>query len=155
MRRSVMELVGPFDNYLGVGTDYPSCEDVDFGLRAEELGVAMWTTPRSIVYHSYGRRYGLRNVLKHHKGYAMGSGALSAKLLLWNHRLSKIWVPVRPLTRVLNDVFRNPPRGLLGLYKSKYAEQAYQTYLSQFELGPNRLYQPRRFEGNEHRRDLT
>ncbi len=138
-----MQQVGPFDNYLGVGTDFPSSEDVDFGLRAEALNVITWTTPRSIVYHTYGRRYGLKNVLKHHRGYATGNGALGAKLELWDHPLSKIWGQPQSIADNFRSLLRNPARYLLGRYKSRYIREGYQKYLAMYTLGSSRLSIPK------------
>ena len=143
VRRSVVDHVGPFDEYLGVGTSFPSAEDVDFGLRAEALGVVMWTTPNSIIYHTYGRRYGLKNVLKHHRGYAMGRGALGAKLALWNHRLSKVWGQPKKPSEIARDIVRNPKKSFLDLYTSKYDQIAYQSYLHEYEIDQNLLSRPK------------
>jgi glycosyltransferase involved in cell wall biosynthesis len=82
VRRTIMERVGPFDLYLGAGTVVPAGEDNDYKLRLEALGVKMLATPSSVVYHTYGYRYGLKAVLRQQQNYAAGNGALAAKLTL-------------------------------------------------------------------------
>jgi GT2 family glycosyltransferase len=143
IRRSSLDRIGQFDNYLGVGTDFPSCEDVDIALRAEALNIAMWTTPRSIVYHTYGRRYGLQQALKHHRGYALGSGALLGKLGLWKHRLAKEWGQARTLANTLSQIIHHPSKGLLEFYKSTYVRQAQAQYLANFVLDSKQVSQPK------------
>ncbi len=82
VRRSVAETVGPFDESFGAGATFRSCEDVDYKLRLEAAGVKMWSTPRSVVFHTYGRRYGARAVIRYWHGHGIGAGAIAAKLTL-------------------------------------------------------------------------
>ena len=133
-RRSVLEMVGLFDEYLGGGTEFPSAEDVDYCLRAEAMGVVMWTTPRSVIYHTYGRRYGIRNVLRYHRLSAVGSGALLGKLVLWNHRLAKEWGRQRRATEWARRVLQNPPRAFIEMYKSKYSRIGCSIFLSKYAI---------------------
>jgi glycosyltransferase involved in cell wall biosynthesis len=144
IKQDAMRKIGSFDEYLGVGTEFPSCEDVDFGLRAEELDVAMWTTPRLNVRHTYGRRYGIKSFLKHQKGYALGRGAFDAKLVMWEHRLSKVWGIPESRRNVLQNVMRSP-RSMIDLYNQKYRIVGQQQCISKYELGPDRLLRPRLF----------
>jgi glycosyltransferase involved in cell wall biosynthesis len=92
LRRSVLEQVGDFDECLGPGTPFPSCEDTDFKLRLEALGVTMRVTPRSIVHHTYGWRSGLSAVLRHQRNYARGNGAMAAKLSLMGDPRGAEWL---------------------------------------------------------------
>ncbi len=78
-RRSVAERVGPFDEHLGVGGTFPAAEDTDYLFRMEAHGVRMLSTPRSIVHHTDGWRYGRLTILRHQRGRAIGNGALAAK----------------------------------------------------------------------------
>jgi glycosyltransferase involved in cell wall biosynthesis len=143
VRRATFEHVGPFDNYLGTGTDFPSAEDTDFGLRAEALGVEMWTRPQLVIHHTYGRRSGVQQVLRHHRAYAIGSGALVGKLELWGHRLSQGWTPPKMASTALAAALRNPARGALALYKAYYASIGKSRYLAEFILGEDKLSRPR------------
>jgi hypothetical protein len=154
MRRSVLERVGPFDEYLGVGSDFPACEDVDYGLRSEELDVWMMSTPRVRVRHTFGRRTGLRQVLKYHRGYALGQGALLGKLDLWNHRLAGIWgAPVGAAAR-LRGALHHPKHHAVGAYTAPYVRRGRERYLSGFRLGGNRLSIPREAAG-AHRLEVS
>jgi GT2 family glycosyltransferase len=143
VRRQVMDKIGPFDEYLGPGTEFPGAEDMDFALRAEALGVVVWTTPRSIIYHTFGRRYGVRNVLKHHRGYALGSGALWGKLKLWDHRLASTWDRKVPLNESIAGFIRRFPHSVLEVYKRRYYKAGLLNYLSKFELDNNKLSHPK------------
>ncbi len=82
VRRTVADRVGPFDECLGVGGNFMSGEDVDYKLRLEAAGVQMYSTPRSAVSHTYGRRYGLRDVMRYWHRNEAGMGALAAKLTM-------------------------------------------------------------------------
>lgn len=78
-RRPVADRVGPFDEHLGVGGTFPAAEDTDYLFRMEAHGVRMLSTPRSIVHHTDGWRYGGLTMLRHQGGRAIGNGALAAK----------------------------------------------------------------------------
>jgi glycosyltransferase involved in cell wall biosynthesis len=78
-RRTVIDKVGLFDPCLGVGGVFPAAEDTDYLLRLDVHGIKMLSTPRSIVHHSDGWRYGLASVLRHQRGRGIGNGALAAK----------------------------------------------------------------------------
>lgn len=142
VRRTALERIGLFDEYLGVGTEFPAAEDVDYCLRAEALDIAMWTTPRSVVYHTYGRRYGLKQALKHHRGYALGSGALNRKLELWGHRLYKKWKQHISKKELLRLALTNPARFMLELYHLHYRQLGYLKYAAAYEPGPDLLTRP-------------
>lgn len=92
VRAAVVERVGQFDECLGAGTDFPACEDTDYKLRLEAQGVKMQSTPASIVYHTYGARYGVRALLAHQRNYARGNGAMAAKLTLMGDPRGPEWL---------------------------------------------------------------
>jgi hypothetical protein len=48
----------------------------------EALGVKMRVTPRSVVHHTHGTRYGYRAIWNHLRNYAAGGGAFAAKYVL-------------------------------------------------------------------------
>jgi Glycosyl transferase family 2 len=82
VRRDAARLIGAFDEFLGAGARFPQAEDVDYMCRAEAAGVPMLSTPRAVVHHTYGWRYGVGAVLRHQRGLARGNGALAAKFTL-------------------------------------------------------------------------
>lgn len=90
MRRQVFERVGPFDEYLGPGTDFPAADDVDYRIRMEALDIPMLATPRSQVVHN-GYRYGAKAIYQHRMNYVAGDGALAAKLTLLGDPRGKQW----------------------------------------------------------------
>ena len=140
VRREVFDRVGGFDPYFGPGTAYQAAEDTDFGLRSELLDVVVATTPEAVIYHTYGRRTGIRQCLKHLRAYASGQGALGGKLELMRHPWAskgKQKFPFatglrrRPLKRVLMDFYQDPIRA-----------EAKQKYLRNFRIGPNNVTEP-------------
>jgi GT2 family glycosyltransferase len=144
IRRSALDRVGPFDVNLGPGTEFPSSEDIDFALRAELLDVVMWTTPRSKIHHTYGRRSGISSVLAHHRGYAIGSGALIAKLDLAGHRLGREWGPPywghsQTMLGHLRLFARSPGRALRELYRVPHTSRSYYKFMEEYELAPGGL----------------
>jgi glycosyltransferase involved in cell wall biosynthesis len=92
VRAAVAERVGLFDESLGAGTEFPSCEDTDYKLRLEAMGVKMLSTPRAVVVHTYGARYGLRALLAHQRNYARGNGAMAAKLTMLRDPRGAEWL---------------------------------------------------------------
>ena len=91
VRREAAERVGQFDEVLGAGARFACCEDQDFIFRAESLGYGLMTSKSSVVYHTTGRRYGVKQFVKHQRNYARGRGAWVAKLRLWGHPLGELW----------------------------------------------------------------
>ncbi len=94
----------------------------------------MWTTPKSIIYHTYGRRYGLKNVLNHFRGYALGGGALGAKLKVSGHWLSEEWDHPQPFFKTIRKFFPNPLKGLLFLYTTHYKKEGFRAYQAKYVL---------------------
>lgn len=92
IRKEVARKVGWFDECLGVGAVFASSEDLDYMLRVEAAGVRMRSTPASIVYHTHGARYGLKAVFRHRRSYAVGQGALAAKMTLNGDPRGKEWL---------------------------------------------------------------
>ena len=82
LRREVALRIGEFDQNLGAGARFPVAEEMDYMLRAEALGIRMQSTPRAVVTHTHGWRYGFRAVMGMQRNYARGNGALAAKLTL-------------------------------------------------------------------------
>ena len=82
VRREVAERIGPFDEFLGAGSRFGQGEDLDYTLRAQAARVAMYSTPRARVRHTFGWRYGLGTILRHQRDLARGYGAVAAKLRL-------------------------------------------------------------------------
>lgn len=92
IRKEVFQKVGFFDEYLGPGTEIPASEDVDYKLRMEYYGISMGSSPRAIVYHTFGYRYGLRAIMRHARNYQYGSGGLAAKLTLMKDPRGEQWI---------------------------------------------------------------
>jgi hypothetical protein len=70
-------------------------EDVDYKLRCEAANITMMSTPRMIIRHTYGVRRGWREILKYQQDYAIGNGALAAKLTLSGDPRGKEWLVLR------------------------------------------------------------
>lgn len=145
MRRSVFEKVGLFDPTLGAGTRYGACEDVDYILRCELQDVGILSTPRLIIHHTYGRRYGLLTSLKHHRNYNYGRGGLIVKLRWMNHRLVPTWGAPRTLRYHLASLTRNPAKWVLNdLYGRYFQLKASREYAEQYELTSESICAPRK-----------
>lgn len=143
VRREVLDLIGPFDTTLGPGTAFPSCEEQDYGLRAESLDVTLMTTKRLVVYHTGGRRYGLRSFLAHQRNYARGRGAWLAKLQMANHRLASEWGSSPTLNQEIRFLVRAPHRWLLHMYGRRHSSAALREFRASYELGPDFVCKPR------------
>ncbi len=92
LRRRAAERVGPFDEYLGPGTDFPAGGETDFKLRMEAAGIKIGTTPLARVEHTHGYRYGLKAIWAHSWNYAYGNGALAGKQTLAGDPRGEQWV---------------------------------------------------------------
>jgi glycosyltransferase involved in cell wall biosynthesis len=147
MRREVWTQVGLFDTTLGPGTPFPACEEQDYNLRVEAAGIPMLTTRRLVVNHTWGRRYGTRAVLAHHRNYARGRGAWIAKLRMWGHRLADEWtLPPRRVDQIRAMLVR-PDKWALGRYDTRHVRAAEAEYWRMYELGDDLLSRPRQSSG--------
>lgn len=141
VRRSVADRVGKWDDVLGAGRRYGACEDQDYISRAEALGVWLMTTRRLVVHHTTGRRYGLRDFIRHQRNYARGRGAWRAKLRLWGHPVMRVW-----------DAEHGPPWSMLVTRPHKWLLHKFEwhhiritehEYHAKYLLGDDLLSHPR------------
>ena len=142
VRRSIADRVGKWDDVFGAGRRYGACEDQDFISRAEALGVSLLTTPRLVVHHTTGRRYGWRDFVKHQRNYARGRGAWRAKLRLWGHPVMQIWDTESgpPSPKML---FTRPHKWLLGRFEWHHIQLAEHEYHARYVLGDDVVTHPR------------
>lgn len=75
MARLTREMIGPFDETLGAGTELRSGEDTDYAIRCHIAGLPVRYDPSIVVYHDHGRRT-LESARQVHRGYCIGNGAL-------------------------------------------------------------------------------
>lgn len=142
-RRPLLQQIGLFDECLGPGAHFQSCEDTDFKLRFERAGIRMRSTPRARVTHRFGWRYGLRAVLSHQKNYARGNGAMAAKLTLMGEPRGLTWwraMREECLTRWYQR--RQPAQLPAGLRRWYYFSGAYRECLREYRVDPSGLLAP-------------
>jgi glycosyltransferase involved in cell wall biosynthesis len=144
IRRGVLERAGPFDEHLGPGAPLMAGEDTDYKLRLEALGVRMRCTPRSVVFHTHGRRYGLRAIVRFAQSYATGNGALAAKLTLLSDPRGRQWVDLTQRA-VMRDLTRfRLHRALPGLVRLFFYRRSYAKVLAEYDVEVGRpLLRPR------------
>jgi glycosyltransferase involved in cell wall biosynthesis len=82
IRRSDVDKAGGFDEFLGAGAPFAGGEEHDYVFRLAEAGVLMRSSPKVVVRHTYGWRYGLRAVWQVKRDRFRGNAALAAKGLL-------------------------------------------------------------------------
>jgi GT2 family glycosyltransferase len=140
-RRAALDRIGPFDPYLGPGARFPSFDDADISWRAMNLGITCRTSPRLIVEHTGGWRYGWRTVWHLRRGTVQGFGALTAKLTLsQDSRGAQLRHNEH---RVCLQAFGRPyrlPRALLRLF---WYETTYRRCLRDFTVSEHGVLQPR------------
>jgi len=139
VRASVARQVGEWDEALGAGTKFGSCEDQDFIVRAEAIGVGMLSMPSLVVNHTTGRRTGLKPFLKHQRAYALGRGAWVTKLQLWNHRLGVEWSTPTSFVESLKLLITKPHKFALNVYAAPYKKIGAREYADQYVLGDDLL----------------
>ncbi|MDQ4082119.1 MAG: hypothetical protein M3123_04425, partial [Actinomycetota bacterium] len=145
IRRDVPELAGPFDEFLGPGTSFPYAEDIDYKLRLEAAGVKMLSTPRPVVCHTFGRRSGVRNVVKYWRQNEAGMGAVAAKLTLGGDPRGRDWVRDKIRTYTVALLRRPAPQRVIGSpVRLPTFLAAYRRCLRDFELDSRGLLTPRR-----------
>lgn len=92
VRRLEAIQVGIFDECLGAGTRFGGGEEHDLFARLARHGVHMRSTPRSVVRHTYGYRYGIRALYLHRRNRVRGDGALAGKCTLLRNKASDVCV---------------------------------------------------------------
>lgn len=151
LRRSAADRVGPFDENLGGGATFMAGEDTDYKLRMEHLQIRMRSTPKAVVRHTWGSRHGLRALFRYQRSYAMGNGALAAKLTLAGDPRGREWVS-RTRTECMQDL-RNPlrmhrfPEPLL---RWNYYRSAYATCLRDYDLDARGMLRKRQAPFEQH-----
>lgn len=137
LRRSVAEQIGQFDEHLGAGAIFPAGEETDYKLRMEALGIKMRSTPRSVVYHTFGYRYGLRAMLRHARNYAQGNAGLAGKLTLMGDPRGQEW-----LARTKHDCLQGwlkrhqPQRLPANLLRLWHYQRTYNRCLRDYRVDP-------------------
>ncbi len=140
VRRDVLERAGAFDEYLGAGALFPSGEDTDYKLRLEALGVIMRSTPRAVVHHTYGARYGVGAGLRHSRNYARGNGALAAKLTLQGDVRGEEWLRMATRESSLDWLRDKTPHRLpVSLLRLRHFRHAYHECLARFRVDPAQM----------------
>jgi glycosyltransferase involved in cell wall biosynthesis len=138
LRPRVYQRAGPFDEYFGIGATFRHCEDTDYKLRLEVMGVKMRTTPRSVVNHTFGHRYGFRTLLRRSLDAAWGHGALSGKLTLAGDPRGRefLWAMRRGTLEWMRR--RRPERLALSILQLWYFTRAYRQCLRDYRVDPAR-----------------
>jgi len=124
-RRAVVEAVGEFDRYLGVGagTLWGAGEAADFQIRAYRQGFQTWFVPHLNIYHpSILFEAGTPVQLSKLKSYARGMGAVLRKqrLPVWfvlAYMGFYLLSPLRALTRFRLDTAKVGWQRFLGLFE--------------------------------------
>jgi GT2 family glycosyltransferase len=134
IRRHIFLSLGSFDEHLGPGTRFPVAEDTDLLFRLEDAGIRMLSTPRPVVYHTYGARCGLRNRLRHSRNYAAGNAGLAGKLTLAQDQRGPEWYSwAKKEPRVALRKARLPAAAA-ALYRYYQFRQAYRACLAGYVL---------------------
>ncbi len=147
LRRETAERAGRFDELMGAGAQFLSAEDTDYLHRLEDIGVKMMSTPRSVVFHTYGHRYGWRQMPRYWQGQGVGHGALAAKLTLrgdprgagelsnFTRKYLTQWVP-SSLPRARGRLLSDPVR-------QAFALTTYRRCLREYLIDEEGLLRPR------------
>jgi GT2 family glycosyltransferase len=93
LRRDVWEVLGGFDEMLGVGAPFRAAEDADFSMRALQAGFEVLEIPGAEVVHHGFVRWSDRGELIERNWF--GTGAALAKPLRQGH-----WAVLVPLLRL-------------------------------------------------------
>ncbi len=137
-RRSAMELVGPFDELLGPGADFPIAEDTDYKLRLVTAGVKMASTPDATVLHTYGYRTGVRAMAHISQRYAYGNGGLAGKLTLMNDKRGEEWIQAAREQKFFEG-WKSPYRLPVNMRRWHYTIAGYRHCIDNYRVVNNLL----------------
>ena len=144
VRRELAQSMGPFDPYLGTGSHFCAGEDTDWRLRLERARVKMLVTPRSVVTHTYGIRYGMEAVMRMSRAYARGNGAVAGKLTLMGDPRGAQWLreTAQQWWLELLQTLR-PHRLPFAINRKRHFQQAYAECITHFCVNEQGLLQPK------------
>jgi glycosyltransferase involved in cell wall biosynthesis len=145
LRIGASDAIGAFDEYLGPGTEFPIGEDTDYKLRAERAGIVMASTPRAIVQHTFGYRYGVMTVAGHSNRYTFGNFGLAGKLTLQGDSRGREWLQDEK-QRLLESITRSPYVVPVRLNRLVQARRAYKRCIDNYRVVEDCL-QPRNGAG--------
>jgi hypothetical protein len=147
-RRSVLDAVGNFDELLGPGGHFPVAEDTDFMIRADRLGIATLTTPKAVVHHTYGWRYGAGAVWNLQRSYARGNGGLAGKLTLLGDPDGRRQLNEMRRLTALDWVQRRRPVALpAGVRRYIHFSSAYRDCVNNFRVDDNGMLREKHSNG--------
>lgn len=136
-RPAVFARAGPFDEQFGPGAVFRVATDSEYVARLEASGVRMRSTPRAVVFHTFGRRYGLRTVLRRQIDYSWGHGALAGKLTLLGDPRGREWL--EDMWRACGIDWRRPlrpDRFALSVLQLAYYARGYQRCVRDYRVHP-------------------
>lgn len=87
MTRSVLDVVGMWDERFGPGAKFKAAEETELNYRAHKAGIPVQYLPDIVTYHFHGRKQ-LKDVKALNRSYQFGNGALFGKhpdMLLTKH----------------------------------------------------------------------
>jgi hypothetical protein len=119
---------------MGVGAIFASAEDLDYKFRLEAAGVRMRSTPTVVVTHTHGCRYGIKAVFRHRRSYAIGQGALAAKMTMQSDPRGEEWLDMvwqEAMMFVRKGRFGRVPNALI---RYMYVKKAYHDCLRHHQL---------------------
>jgi glycosyltransferase involved in cell wall biosynthesis len=140
IRKAIVEQVGPFDEWLGVGASrFEAAEDVDYNMRVLAAGISVLCTPTAVVRHTYGARRGIKQYLRITWSYARGNAGLDGKLTLAGNPHGAASAAQHRLRRTIGVSLR---RGKLYKLPIEIADAlvysaAYRECLRDFVIGPD------------------
>ncbi len=143
LRRSVCERIGSFDVHLGPGAHFPVADDSDYGFRLERAGIKMMSTPRSVIHHTYGVRYGLKATLKSSQSYARGNGAMAGKLTLLGDARGAEWLKQTQRDCTVGALHPTRLHRMpFSINRLRHFQAAYDECVSRFRVDERGLLQP-------------
>jgi glycosyltransferase involved in cell wall biosynthesis len=141
IRRNIFQKAGPLDEFIGRGSEFPGSEGADYTLRLETLGIKMATTPRSVVYHTGGWRYGLKAKIKQTRDLTYGTYGLAGKLTQMGDARGQEWmadVRKQCLTNWLRQL--KPYRLPVDLFRLWNATSAYRLCMRRYKVRSGYLF---------------
>jgi glycosyltransferase involved in cell wall biosynthesis len=111
LRRTAVEIIGPFDEELGLGagTPYEGAEDLDYVLRAVRSGLRVRYDPALVVHHPYSHEPVGPRARSRALSYGAGAGRA------WRKNRLPLWLVARQLARPLLGVAVAAARGDLAV----------------------------------------
>lgn len=105
-----------FDEKLGLGSKYPSCEEFDFVTKALKNGKTCFFSDKICVLHPNHKEFNTKTLIKKIKIHALGHGAYFRKHITYIYPMALYYMLISPIGGILYSLLKLDKRNIQVYY---------------------------------------